>query len=149
MPEALFYHLEPHPLERALPQLLERTLERKWRAVVRASSDERLAALDAHLWTYDADSFLPHGLARDGLAEQQPVLLTRDDDNPNKANVLFLVDGAPFEGTDGYDRVVYMFDGRDPDARSTAREGWQAAKAAGFDVTYWQQEPSGRWVKKA
>lgn len=149
MPEALFYHLEPHPLERALPQLLERTLERDWRAIVRAGSEERLAALDAHLWTYTAESFLPHGLAADGLADAQPVLLTLDNSNPNGANVLFLVDGVPFEGTSGYDRVVYLFDGRDADARGVARQGWQAAKAAGFDVTYWQQEASGRWVKKA
>ena len=42
--EALFYHLERHPLEVVLPQLLLRTLERGWRAVVQAGSEERLEA---------------------------------------------------------------------------------------------------------
>src|SRR5690349_11599483 len=34
MTDILFYHLERQPLDRVLPQLLERTLERGWRAVI-------------------------------------------------------------------------------------------------------------------
>ena len=36
MTEVLFYHLEHQPLERVLPSLVEKTLERGWRAVVQA-----------------------------------------------------------------------------------------------------------------
>ena len=61
MTEILFYHLHRQPLERVLPTLLERSLERGWRVVVQASSEERVEALDAHLWTFRDDSFLPHG----------------------------------------------------------------------------------------
>ena len=57
------------PLERALPLLLEKTLERGWRAVVQAGSQERLDVLDQHLWTWREDSFLPHGTAKDGHPE--------------------------------------------------------------------------------
>ena len=46
VPEVLFYHLEHQPLERVLPMLLERTMERGWRAVVQVGSAERLEALD-------------------------------------------------------------------------------------------------------
>ena len=64
MTEVVFYHLQRQPLEQVLPDLLERSLERGWRVVVQASSDERVEALDAHLWTYRDDNFLPHGTAR-------------------------------------------------------------------------------------
>lgn len=148
-PEVLFYHLERKPLEQVLPQLVERTLERGWRAVVQAGSAERLDALDTHLWTYSEESFLPHGTRKDGHPEQQPVFLTIDDDNPNGASVRFLVDGAVASGYADYARIVYLFDGRDSDAVQQARGEWKRAKSAGCTVTYWQQAESGRWEKRA
>lgn len=149
MTDVWFYQLEHQPLDRALPGLLERTLERGWRAVVQAGSTERAEALDALLWTYAEDSFLPHGMSRDGFAAEQPVFLTAADDNPNGATVRFLVDGADCDGLGAYARVVYMFDGRDDEARARAREQWKRAKAEGHAVTYWQQDENGRWNKKA
>ena len=94
MTEVLFYHLEHQPLERVLPSLVEKTLERGWRAVVQAGSEERVEALDTLLWTYREESFLPHGTKRDGNPDVQPVYLTTSEDNPNGATVRFLVDGA-------------------------------------------------------
>jgi DNA polymerase IIIc chi subunit len=60
MTELLFYHLERRPLEAVLPQLLEKSLARGWRVVVQSSSEERVEALDAHLWAYrdDIDRFV-------------------------------------------------------------------------------------------
>lgn len=149
--EVLFYQLERQSLGEVLPGLLEKTLERGWRAVVQAGNAERVEALDGLLWTYAEASFLPHGTSRDGAADQQPVFLTTDDDNPNGASVRFLVDGADPEtgGLGGYARAVYLFDGRDEEARAQARDQWKRAKAAGFTVTYWQQNERGRWEKKA
>jgi DNA polymerase-3 subunit chi len=150
MTEMLFYHLQRQPLERVLPQLLERTVERGWRAVVQAASDERIEALDAHLWTYRDDSFLPHGTARDGEAAAQPIVLTTSDGNPNGAKVRFLIDGAPVPAdAANYDRIVLLFDGEDDDALAGARTRWAEAKTQGFDVTYWQTDEQGRWTKKA
>lgn len=149
MTEVLFYHLERQPLERVLPNLLERTLERGWRAVVQCSSEERLDALDSWLWTYRDDSFLPHGTARDGSAAFQPIFLTTGDDNPNGARVRFLVEGAALVGFGDYDRIVHLFDGHEEAAVQQAREEWKRARAAGCDVTYWQQADNGRWEKRA
>src|SRR5919198_1873591 len=95
MTEVLFYHLQDQPIEKVLPNLLERSLERGWRVVVQAASEERIEALDGHLWTYRDDSFLPHGIWRDSEAAQHPVLLTIQAHNPNAANVRFLLDGTP------------------------------------------------------
>lgn len=150
MTDILFYHLQRQPLERVLPTLLEKSLERGWRVVVQAASDERVDALDAHLWTYRDDSFLPHGLAREPDAAAQPVLVTTDDRNLNDAHVRFLVDGAPMPAdAERYERIVLMFDGEDDDALADARRRWSEAKAKGFAVTYWQTDEHGRWIKKA
>ena len=150
MTEIFFYHLQRQPLERVLPSLLERSLERGWRVVVQAASDERVETLDAHLWTYDDQSFLPHGTARDGEAASQPILLTTADDNANGATVRFLIDGVPMPAdAESYDRIVLLFDGEDEDAVASARARWSEAKAQGFAVTYWQPDEQGRWVKKA
>jgi DNA polymerase III subunit chi len=150
MTEVLFYHLIRKPLERALPELLEKSLERGWRVVVQAGSEERVEALDAHLWTYRDDSFLPHGTARAGEAAAQPILLTAGEGNPNGAKVRFLIDGVPIpEDAASYDRIVLMFNGEDDDEVALARERWSEAKAKGFDLAYWQPDEHGRWVKKA
>jgi DNA polymerase-3 subunit chi len=150
MTEVLFYHLQHQPLDRVLPTLLERSLERGWRVVVQAASDERIEALDAHLWTYRDDGFLPHGTWRESEAAAQPVLLTVADDNPNGATVRFLIDGVPLpRDAAAYQRIVLLFDGNDADAVATARERWTEAKGSGFEVTYWQPDEQGRWQRRA
>ena len=149
MTEVYFYHLETRTLDDVLPGLLERSLKRGWRAAVQAASDERVAALDTLLWAYRDESFLPHGTASDGRASSQPIYLTAGDDNPNGAQVRFLVDGAMLPDATPYIRVAYVFDGRDQDAVARAREAWQTAKAEGLAVSYWQQGSDGRWEQKA
>jgi DNA polymerase-3 subunit chi len=150
MTEMLFYHLQRQPVERVLPALLEKSYERGWKVIVQASTDERVDALDAHLWTYKDDGFLPHGTAREQEAAQQPILLMTGEHNPNGATVRFLIDGAPVpEDADAYERIVLIFDGEDEDAVAEARARWGEAKAKGFGVTYWQPDEQGRWVKKA
>ncbi len=147
--ELLFYHLEHQPLDRILPSLVERTVERGWRAVVQAGTQERLDAIDTLLWTFKDDSFVPHGTSKDGPPAEQPVFLTTTDENPNNAAVRFLVDGAMIQSFAGYLRVVLIFDGQDRAALDAARAQWKAAKAQGCAVTYWQQAQGGRWEKKA
>ncbi len=150
MTEILFYHLHRQPVEKVLPALLEKSLERGWKAVVQGASEERIEALDAHLWTYRDDGFLPHGTWREPEAASQPVLLTMNEINPNGASVRFLIDGAPVPADAGaYERIVVLFDGEDEDALKAAREHWTEAKAQGFEGTYWQLDEGGRWAKKA
>ena|SRR5262245_54443243 len=149
MTEVFFYHLQGQPLARVLPTLLERSLERGWRIVVQAASEERVDALDAHLWTYRDDGFLPHGTDREPDPQVHPVLITVEGRNANGAHVRFLLDGAPLPGdAASYERIVVLFDGEDADAVALARERWSEAKTAGFAVTYWQPDESGRWQRK-
>lgn len=148
MAELWFYHLERSELERALPPLLEKCLQRGWRALVRGGSAERLDALDDTLWTYKDESFLPHG--RDGAgAERQPVLLTTGGGNPNGAAVLFLIDGAEPGDISGFERACLVFDGRDQGALESARLRWKEAKEAGIVASYWRESAAGKWEKQA
>jgi DNA polymerase-3 subunit chi len=149
MTEIRFYHLTRTNLDRALPDLLEKTLERGWRAVVMAGSADRVEWLAGHLWTYTERSFLPHGSAADGMAERQPIWLTAEDERPNSADVLFLVDGAESARLADYDRVCLMFDGRDQVAVQAARERWRIWREAGHKLAYWQQGDQGGWSETA
>jgi DNA polymerase-3 subunit chi len=149
MADILFYHLQNQPVEKVLPTLLGKCLERGWNVVVQAASDERVRALDDALWTFADESFLPHGTERDGAVETQPILLTVSDDNPNGARVRVLVEGAPGPDLAGYERALVLFDGADAEALATERTRWKTLKAGGHAVTYWQQDDTGRWVKKA
>jgi len=150
MTEVLFYHQQGQKPEGVLPALLEKSLERGWKVVVQGSSEERIEALDAHLWTYRDDGFLPHGTWREAEAAQQPVLLTLNDGNPNAATVRFLIDGASMPADpQNYQRIVLLFDGDDEDAVTAARAQWSAVKDSGLEATYWQTDEQGRWAKKA
>ncbi|MCA8887389.1 MAG: DNA polymerase III subunit chi [Parvularculaceae bacterium] len=150
MTEVLFYHLERARLEQVLPELLEKTLERGWRAIVRCGDRAAVDRLDEALWTYRDDAFLPHG-ADAQASPDQPVWLTDGADAPDGFDLLFLVENASADAgaLAGFTRCVTIFDGGDDSAVMTAREFWKAVKAAGHDATYWKQSPQGRWEKQA
>ena len=149
MAEVLFYHLTETRLEETLPQLLEKTLEKGWRACIHCGDEDKMTALDQQLWTYRDDSFLAHGLADNDFADQQPILLTLTDLADNNAQVRFVVDMGPEPDQGSCERIVYMFDGHDQVQLEKARSQWKQLSNAGIEKTYWQQTPERRWVKKA
>lgn len=152
MPEIWFYHLQIHPLERVLPGLIQKSLDRGWRVIVQARSEERLNALDELLWTFAEESFIAHGRSGDGDLELQPVFLATGTDNPNGAAVRFFIEAAEvLPAIDGasYERVINLFDGTDEDELAAARRQWKELKTLGHALTYWQQAENGRWEKKA
>lgn len=149
MAEVLFYHLTSGPLEASLPAMLERSLQRGWRVIVRCGSQGGMAMLDGMLWTYRDDSFLPHGTSAAPHPALQPIYLTLGEENPNGATVLMLVDGARASPAEmiRFERTCLLFDGADDRAVATARDDWRAVRAAGLAAVYWAQE-GGRWVEK-
>jgi len=151
MTETLFYHLERRSLEDILPGLVEKSLQRGWRAAIKTDSSERSDVLDTLLWTYDDQSFLPHAQSGDGDAAGQPVLITVEEGNPNSAQIVFYVGGAmpsDWNVLNDLARVVLLFDGRDEIALAGARAAWKDARASGHDVTYWKEQPNGKFEKQ-
>ncbi|TCD14314.1 DNA polymerase III subunit chi [Oricola cellulosilytica] len=150
MSEVFFYHLTESSVDEALPALVEKSVARGWRAAIQSDSAELRDRLDTHLWTYRPEGFLAHGADGCDHPESQPVLLTTETANPNGADIRFLIGRAePPDDLSGYERVVLMFDGLDEDALASARGHWKALKAAGHQLTYWQQDNEGRWERKA
>ena len=150
--ELWFYHLDGSTLEAALPPLLEKCLERGWRALVVGAAMERLEALDELLWTWRDDAFLPHGVEGPDAA-RQPILRTTALENRNQAQAVFLTDASVIAGMKsvalpGVERVVVLFDGADEDALTHARAAWKQAKAEGRAVSYWRQDAAGRFVRQ-
>jgi len=150
MPEIWFYQLQRRTLDHALPALIERVLQRGWRAVVQSRTPERLRAIDDLLWTYADDSFLPHGSENDGDPHLQSVWLTCGADNPNGAAIRFLVEGAEAETflDAHYERLIVLFDGRDDTSLAQAREQWKILKRRNANLSYWQETEEGGWKKQ-
>lgn len=145
-----FYHLQNKRLEDVLPKLLEKVYAINKRAVVRIGNNERVDFLNSLLWTYDEQSFLPHGSKKDGMSEMQPIWLTSENDNPNEAEFLFLVDGAEanIEEIQKYERIFNIFDGNSAESLDRARAFWKELKQQSIDIFYWQQNQSGSWEQK-
>ena len=149
MTDVAFYQLHQSHLEEALPKLLEHTLEAKKRAVVRACTFDRLSTISSALWTQRGATWLPHGMENDKFAEDQPIWLTINGENPNGATFIFLVEGVETEDIKTYERCFDLFDGNDAHAVTAARKRWKSLKAAGHNLHYWQQNERGKWDEKA
>lgn len=148
MTEIRFYHLQTQALEQALPQILMKAVSGGHRIVVKTKDGARAEKLCDVLWTFHPQQFLPHGTAKDGYEDQQPVFLTDKDENPNKADVLILTEGVEAEKPDAYELCCEIFDGRDEKMVTGARQRWKEYQDSGFEVTYWKQNENGGWDKK-
>ena len=146
-----FYHLQQKTLDEVLPKLLQKAYSTGKRIKVKIGTEERVEFTNSLLWTYDDESFLPHGSKKDGFADQQPIWLSADIENPNTALFLFLVDGAEenAETLTQYERVFNIFDGNSAEAVQQARRLWKEYKNSDCEVYYWQQDNAGKWIQKA
>ncbi|MCK5384687.1 MAG: DNA polymerase III subunit chi [Alphaproteobacteria bacterium] len=150
MTEVRFYHLQARTQDQVLPALLSKAYEQGKRIVVRMRDEKDVEALNAHLWTFNPNSFLPHGSVKTSKSDtesMQPIWLTYKDENPNNADVLIITHGASSEMHGDFPLCCEMFDGHDEQAVADARERWKAYKEQGFEVTYWQQNERGGWAK--
>lgn len=149
MTDIQFYHLTSTPLERALPKLLEKCLQGGFTTRIKLESDEKAEWMNTLLWIYNPDSFLPHGTAKDGYSEAQPIYLTAGDDNANNADLLIVTDGSTVKPEPELKRMLDVFDGNDEAATAGARERWKHYQDQGHPVVYIKQTPSGSWEKQA
>ena len=145
-----FYHLQNQTLENVLPKLLEKSYQLGKKILIRIGNEERVEFINNLLWTYDEESFLPHGSKKDGHAEAQPIWLTSENDNPNNADFLFLTDGAEAdcEEIKKFERVFNIFDGNSAPAVEKARGFWKELKQNYIDVSYWKRNANGIWEQQ-
>ncbi|WP_262695279.1 DNA polymerase III subunit chi [Kordiimonas aquimaris] len=148
MTDIRFYHLQNQSLEQALPKLMEKVVGGGFKAVIKAETQSQIDVLDKVLWDYDPASFLPHDKSGCDFPDVQTLYLTTNDENPNEANVLVLVDAVKTADLESYERCLYMFDGRNEDIVAAAREDWKSLKEGAHTMSYWQQREMGGWEQK-
>ncbi len=148
MPEVRFYHLTKSSAQDALPKLLEKTLERDKRALVKLPDEDAVHTWNEHLWDYEPGCFLPHGSIKEPDPDTQPIFLTHADENPGRAEYLFLIGGADCQDLEAFDMCAILFDGSDEAAVGWARGRWKQLRETALDLTYWQQDERGKWGKK-
>jgi DNA polymerase-3 subunit chi len=148
MTDIKFYHLQSKPLDNVLPLLLEKIIYKGHKVILKTESLEQVNHLNSLLWTYHPDSFLPHGALSDDRPNLQPIWITKENENPNNADVLVLVNGSSFDNIESFELCCELFDGSNPTSLETARDKWRSYKQRGYNVSYWQQDSKGRWSNK-
>lgn len=142
-----FYHLTATPIDRALPQIAAKVLSTGGRLLIVADSATQRQAIDRLLWSYSAESFLPHAEAGGEFDASQPILLSGTTVAANDARNIALVDGVWRDEALAFDRAFHFFDA---DRISDARTAWKAlADRDGVTRNYWKQNDEGRWEKAA
>lgn len=142
--EIEFRNLAGARLETGLAAFLAEVVAAGRRAMVLCGSRDRMEAVNLGLWTYDPASFLPHGTAKDGFSDRQPVYLTvSEEDNPNGASVLAVLDDVDVAAPERFERCGIFFDRNDPAAREAARDRWRRCQSAGHVPVYWEMSPDG------
>ncbi len=150
MVEHWFYHLEQSSLEQILPEILEKTYAKKWRAIVKigpllGEGMAEIKRLDSYLWLYKKDSFLPHARDDEPLSDVQPILLTTESMNAGGSDVIILIGGAEMVDMTGVTRCITILNGSDEKDKSIARMRWKQAKSDGLTTAYWRQNDHGKW----
>lgn len=149
--EIQFYHLTASTIDRALPSLLMKAYGAGYRIMIKCADDMAVRQFDDLLWTFDPDSFLPHGTTKGEHAGMQPIVIGVDAAaNINEANLLINTDGTYCEEFPaGVTRVLDMFNGADEQAVVAARMRWKQYKEQGQELTYFKQQVNGGWKKEA
>ncbi|MCP3730695.1 DNA polymerase III subunit chi [Sphingomonas sp. MG17] len=142
-----FYHLTVTPVERALPGIAVKVVDGGGRLLVVSGEERQRRQIDASLWTWQADSFLPHAQAGAGDDAIQPVLIGEGVEPANGARFVALIDGVWREEALGFDRAFHFFDA---EKIVDARAAWKAlADREGVERRYWKQDENGRWSQAA
>ena len=140
-----FYHLLSTSRERAVPKLMEKALASGSKVVMLFDNDAALKSMSDALWSSNPNGFLPHGTAREAFPEQQPILLSLTDANPNGAEILCVLDGSSPASLPSFAKVLDVFDGNDEASVAHARTRWSAYKEKGYNLQYVKQQPGGGW----
>lgn len=142
-----FYHLTVRPLDRVLPKIAEKVIDSGGRLLIVADEPARRAALDKLLWTYAAESFLPHAQAGGANDAAQPILIAGEAVAANGARNIAIADACWRDEALAFDRAFHFFD---DDAIVEARAAWRAlADKPGVERRYWKQGEGGGWEQAA
>ncbi len=143
MTDIRFYHTADRSVLSILPELLQKALTKGQQIIVRTSDAGQAQIIDDELWAFTPDSFLPHS-QKDG----SPVTVTFAADK--NAPILFATPDVMGDVGADIELCCILFDGREDAQVTKARTLWKSYKDDNVhSLTYWQQDMSGKWEKKA
>lgn len=148
--EINFYHFTSVPLLKAVPSLLKKIYDTKKNILVLCRSEEELEEFDKYLWSFSTKTFLPHGTAKDGQAEEQPIFLSTQIVKNNSPRVLLSFVDMKEEDMQNFESVVFVFFGNKNEGfvDSMYKKYSQIKGSRKMQVKFWSQDVStGKWLQ--
>ena len=144
--KALFYQALS-PLH-TLPRLLETLYREGIKCLVYTPPLHQRDEINGLLWTYRADSFLPHGRCSDPYAEAQPILVSHQCVPRNGATACLMLNGNGPENLSVFHAYYYLFQAGHEASTQGSRTHWRRHQEAGHTLSLHRQDEKG-WTQVA
>lgn len=144
--EINFYQCD-ESLVKSIAPLMLKILEENKKAFIFSSDTARTQEIDAGLWSYGKNKFIPHILISDKnfVLERQPILISDKEENSNKADYLVLMEEVSEDFISNFSRIFYFYDSLNLDAAKKTAKKYQ--KLATKFNSYKKEDL--KWVKSS
>ena len=145
--KAYFYNSSHRNVVADISFLIEKLFKEKNRILVCCKDQETVEVIDAFLWTYKEDEFIPHSIATKEKNSIYPILITTDIHEDYDHNVLLASSGVLIKETDWrkFAKAYYFFDDQENKEKENAREMWKNFSALNIVCKYWVNT-ANKWV---
>lgn len=145
-PEINFYQVD-ETIIKSLAPLLLKVLEEKKKALIFCVNQSQVQEIDAALWSYGRNKFIPHVTIfdRDFIFERQPILITDKEENLNKADYLVFLGDISADFAVSFSRIFHFFEPHNSEfAKILAKKLQPLAGKFNF-----YKKEDGKWVKES
>jgi DNA polymerase IIIc chi subunit len=99
-------------LIKSLAPLLIKIIQDQKKALVFCRDQELIKTIDASLWSYGKNRFIPHITIFDQGFDliRQPILISNKNENSNKSDFLVIIDEADIDFVKSFNRAFLFFD---------------------------------------
>ena len=111
--------------------------------VIYNQSQEIINYLDDSLWQFPKLKFIPHATYQDNNKEKQPIYITNNQENPNQASHLILINQiADLNFIQNFQKTFYFFNSNDI---NLAKENWQNWQNNNLKLNYFKKQQD-KWL---
>ena len=145
--KAYFYNSSHRNVVADTSWLIEKLFKEKNRILVFCKDLETVEVIDAFLWAYKEDGYVPHSIATKEKSSVCPILITSDIHKEYDHNVLLALSGVLIEEKDWrkFSRAYYFFDDQENKEKANAREMWKSFSSLNIVCKYWINK-ANKWV---
>ena len=145
--KAYFYNSSHRNVVADISWLIEKLFKEKNRILVCCEDQEAIEVIDAFLWAYKEEEFIPHSIATKEKNSIYPILITTDIHEDYDHNVLLALSGVLIKEKDWqkFEKAYYFFDDQENKEKENAREMWKNFSALNIECKYWVNK-ANKWV---